>query len=117
LLWPQRQTLRNELINMDLETTRNVVISNMPFRTGRMFLHGAKFYETEQYILTVYDLMAVPYIRYNEEGTIFTTKNKGFISQKTVGELIAVEAMGEKASGYADNAKRRAAMLSCDLRG
>lgn len=103
--------------NMDLETTRNVVVSNMPFRSGFMFVHGAKFYETEHYILTRYDLQAVPYIRYNEEGTIFTQKNKGFISQKTIGELIACEAMGEKTSGYADNAKRRIGNLSCEIIG
>jgi len=102
---------------MDLEKTRNIVVANMPFRSGFMFIHGAKFYETDHYILTRYDLQAVPYIRYNEEGTIFTQKNKGFISVKTVGELIAAEALGVPTTGYSDASRKRVMELSCVIIG
>ncbi len=64
-----------------------VVVGDMPYDTGYMFLNGASFYETNAFILVKYDIERVPYIIYNEEGTIFTTKNQYFIRDKTIGDL------------------------------
>lgn len=66
---------------------RSIVQAQMPYDTGFMFLAGAKYFETEHFLLTVYDTERVPYIVYNEEGTKYSDKNKGFISQQTVGAL------------------------------
>lgn len=60
----------------------------MPYDTGFMSLAGAKFFDTNMFILVKYDIDRVPYIVYNEEGTIYTEVNKGFIRQKTVGDLM-----------------------------
>lgn len=60
----------------------------MPYDTGFMFLEGASFFETNLFTLVKYNIGRVPYIVYNEEGTIFTTKNQYFIRDKTVGDLI-----------------------------
>ena len=65
-----------------------VVTSNMPYDTGFMSLNGARFFETNAFLLCKYDIERVPYIVYNEEGTIYTTKNKGFIKQQTIGDLL-----------------------------
>lgn len=65
-----------------------MILSNMPYDTGFMFLEGASFYETENFLLCRYEISRVPYIVYNEEGTKFTTKNQYFIRDKTVGDLI-----------------------------
>lgn len=70
-----------------LNDIRNIVVSNMPYDTGNMFMRGARFIETDLYWQVVYDLNAVPYIYYQEEGTIHSTKNKGFISVRTETEL------------------------------
>jgi len=67
---------------------RQIVTANMPYDTGFMSLAGAKFFETNTYMLVKYDTDRVPYIIYNEEGTIYTEVNKGFIRQKTVGDLM-----------------------------
>lgn len=66
---------------------RNIVLANMPYDTGFMFLEGASFYETNAFLLCRYEITRVPYIVYNEEGTVYTTKNQGFIRDKTVGDL------------------------------
>lgn len=76
-----------------LEDIRNVVLNCMPFDTGNMFMTGARFIETQHYYQIQYDLQTVPYIYFQEEG--FThyisgqeiTKNKGFISNLTHGQL------------------------------
>ena len=60
----------------------------MPYDTGFMFLEGASFYETENFLLCRYEISRVPYIVYNEEGTVYTTKNQYFIREKTVGDLL-----------------------------
>ena len=64
-----------------------VVVNNMPYASGYMFLNGAKFFETEHFMLCKYDIERVPYIIYNEEGTVFSTKNQYFIREKTIGDL------------------------------
>lgn len=98
---------------MNLETMRLVVTNNMPYDKGFMFMAGSKYYENEHFILCKYDTERVPYIIYNEEGTIYTVKNKNFIRYKTVGDLIRFESMSESnlranLSKYNDRAKRRA---------
>ena len=60
----------------------------MPYDTGFMFLNGARFFETNAFMLCKYDIERVPYIVYNEEGTVFTTKNQYFIRRKTIGDLL-----------------------------
>ena len=72
---------------MNLNEMRMIVQSNMPYDTGFMFMSGAKFQENNHFIICRYDTETVPYIIYNEEGTKYTEKNKGFISKQTVGEL------------------------------
>lgn len=73
---------------LNLSEVRNIVTSNMPYDTGFMSLAGAKFSENNHMMIVRYDTERVPYIVYNEEGTIYTQKNKGFISEKTIGALL-----------------------------
>lgn len=65
-----------------------IVTSNMPYDTGFMSQNGARFFENEHFMLCKYDIERVPYIVYQEEGTRFSTKNKGFIKNKTIGDLL-----------------------------
>ena len=88
---------------MNLGEFRDIVVGNMPYDTGNMFLNGASFYETEHFLLARYDTERVPYIIYNEEGTIFSVKNKGFISQQTVGALL----YGTDSAGMSEKVRRR----------
>jgi hypothetical protein len=81
---------------MNLEEFRSIVQSQMPYDTGFMFLAGAKYFDTEHFRLAVYDTERVPYIIYNEEGTVYSTKNKGFISQRTIGALNRYAVSGDK---------------------
>lgn len=67
---------------------RDIVLANMPYDTGFMFLEGASFFETNAFLLCKYNVGRVPYIVYNEEGTIYTTKNQYFIRDKTIGALV-----------------------------
>ena len=80
---------------MNLETMRMVVTTDMPYDTGFMFMAGAKFFENEHFLLCKYDTERVPYIIYNEEGTIFSTKNQYFIRRKTMGDLMRHESYAE----------------------
>jgi len=72
---------------------RNIVLANMPYDTGFMFLEGASFYETNAFLLCRYEITRVPYIVYQEDGfehyitKKMVTKNQGFIRDKTVGDL------------------------------
>ena len=98
---------------MNLETMRLVVTTNMPYDKGFMFMAGSKYYETEHFILCSYDTERVSYIVYNEEGTIFSTKNQFFIRRQTIGDLIrhaSYEEAGLRApvEKYEKRAKRRA---------
>lgn len=91
---------------------RLVVNGNMPYDTGFMFLAGAKFFDNDHFQLVKYDVERVPYIVYNEEGTRFTQVNKGFIRNKTVGDLLrhqSYQESGDRAPmlKLEDRAKRR----------
>ena len=72
---------------MDFAQFQNIVRFNMPFDTGNMFSNGTDFFDTPYFYRASYNINRVPYIVFNEEGTIYTQKNKGFISQKTVGMI------------------------------
>ena len=93
---------------MDLNTMRLVVTTDMPYDSGFMFMAGSKYYETEHFMLCKYDIERVPYIIYNEEGTIFSTKNQYFIRRKTVGDLM-------RHASYAEHGQR-APMLKLEER-
>lgn len=98
---------------MDLQDFRSIIQAQIPYDTGFMFLSGVKYYQTEHFLMAEYDTSRVPYIVYNEEGTIYTTKNKGFISERTVGALnrfATYEDKGERAlviSRYEEYNNRR----------
>ena len=64
-----------------------IILGNFPFDTGFMSRNGAEFFEDSEKITVIYNTTAVPYIVYNEEGTIYTTKNKGFITVRAEGKL------------------------------
>jgi hypothetical protein len=59
----------------------------VPFDSGFMLQNGLSVYETPFDQVGDYDCTIVPYIIYNEEGTRISTKNKGFISVRTIGAL------------------------------
>lgn len=66
---------------------QDVINSQVPFDTGNMFQNGIDYFDTPEYYLASYNVYRVPYIIYNEMGTKYSVKNKGFISDKTVGLL------------------------------
>ena len=66
---------------------REIVKANVPYRTGFLFTFGTRFNETDQYLVCTYDVTAVPYIPYLEEGTQQSKKHVGFISVKTITAL------------------------------
>jgi len=72
---------------MDYAQFINIIKANMPFDKGNMFNNGADYFDTPYFFKANYNNDRVPYIDYNEFGTIYTKKNKGFISQKTVGVI------------------------------
>jgi hypothetical protein len=74
---------------MSLGELRTIVDANKPFDTGYLFTFGNRYNETPMYKVAVYDLLTVPYIQFLEEGTAFSSKHKGFISNKTVGQINA----------------------------
>ena len=76
-----------------LQEIREIVGGCMPYDTGNMFLRGARYVETALYYQVQYDLALVPYIFYQEEGTVFFDGNKGFISRDTVSEINHLVAM------------------------
>ena len=47
---------------MNLGEFRDIVVGNMPYDTGFMFLAGASFFDTEHFMLARYDTDRVPYI-------------------------------------------------------
>ena len=73
---------------LTLNEMRMIVTANMPYDTGFMSLAGARYSENAHFMVTRYDIERVPYIVFNEEGTIYTEKNKGFIREQTVGDLM-----------------------------
>lgn len=72
---------------MDFPTFQSIVMAGTPFRTGNMMSNGWAYFDTPYRYEAHANVNAVPYIVFNEEGTIYTTKNKGFISKGIVGQL------------------------------
>lgn len=72
---------------MDFATFQNVVRANMPFDTGNMYNNGAVFFDTPYDFVASYNVRQVPYIVFQEEGTRFFSGNKGFIQNRTVGQI------------------------------
>lgn len=70
--------------NMSLDTIRMIVDAEKPFDTGYLYSFGNRYNETPQYKRVIYDLLAVPYIQFLEEGTQRSKKHVGFISQNTI---------------------------------
>jgi hypothetical protein len=91
---------------VNLNDFRNACLGEVPVDTRNMLLNGFRFYETDILFRCQADLGAVPYIYYNEEGTVFTQKNKGFISQKmvsAVNNLMVADMNGQTYSQYRPN--------------
>lgn len=74
---------------LTLSDLRTIVNANKPFDTGFLFNFGNRYNENGHYMVAIYDLVTVPYIQFLEEGTAFSTKHQGFISQDTVGQVNA----------------------------
>jgi len=70
-----------------------IVLAQTPVDSGFMIRNVAEFFDTPYEIVVEYNTSTVPYIIYQEEGFKhyrsgkMVTKNKGFISQKTTGQL------------------------------
>ena len=72
---------------MDFNTFQQEIRYLTPFDNGNMMINGWAFFDTPYQYVGIANVNAVPYIVFNEEGTIYTTKNKGFISEKITGRL------------------------------
>jgi hypothetical protein len=74
---------------LTLSDLRTIVDANKPFDTGFLFNFGNRYNDNGHFMVAIYDLITVPYIQFLEEGTRYSTKHKGFISNKTVGQVNA----------------------------
>ena len=63
-----------------------IVQSGTPFDKGQMMDSWA-FFDTPYQYVAIADVSRTPYFVFNEEGTIYTQKNKGFISKGIVGQI------------------------------
>ena len=102
---------------MPFETFRNIINVNKPFDTGRMFLDGNRFFVTESYLHTRYDIQAVPYIYFQEKGTKFFDGNKGFIEINTITELNQVAIFNQagitsESVGFRDASRAKSTLIS-----
>ena len=74
---------------LTLSDLRTIVDANKPFDTGFLFNFGNRYNDNGHFMVAIYDLITVPYIQFLEEGTRYSNKHKGFISNKTVGQVNA----------------------------
>jgi len=74
---------------LTLSDLRTIVDANKPFDTGFLFNFGNRYNDNGHFMVAIYDLITVPYIQFLEEGTRYSIKHKGFISNKTVGQVNA----------------------------
>ena len=72
---------------MDFGTFQKVIMAGTPFDKGVMMQQGWAYFDTPIQFIAIANTNGVPYIVYNEEGTIYTQKNKGFISKGLTGQL------------------------------
>ena len=70
---------------MDFNTFQGTVKAGTPFDTGQM-MDSWLFYDTPYQFVAQADIARTPYFVFNQEGTIYTQKNKGFID-RIVGEI------------------------------
>lgn len=63
-----------------------IVKSGTPFDKGQMQESWA-FFDTPYQYVAIADIQRTPYFVYNEEGTVYTQKNKGFIRNGIVGQI------------------------------
>ena len=74
---------------MQLYNLVEIVVGNMAefADTGKMAREGAEFFETPNELVAIYNVTGVPYIVFQEEGTKYYDKNKGFIKNKAEGKI------------------------------
>lgn len=97
---------------MNLSEFYSTLAYFVPFKSGFMLQNGLSVYETPFDQVGNYDCNVVPYIIPNEEGTKYTTKNKGFISVDTVGALNRYNTDGKSVVGTNERlAERQNRML------
>ena len=82
-------------MSINLADVITIVLAQTPVDKGFMISHVAEFFDTPTELVIEYNTSTVPYIIYQEEGFKhylsgkMVTKNKGFISNKTTGQLNA----------------------------
>lgn len=72
---------------MDFNTFQNVIRAGTPFDKGNMMENGWAYFDTPYQFIAIANTNGVPYIVFNEEGTVYSQKNKGFIRNKLTGQL------------------------------
>jgi hypothetical protein len=77
---------------MPFDIFKSIIDNNKPYDKGYMFTNGNRYIVDQTYTKTTYDLLAVPYILFQEEGTKFFQGNVDFIQADTVNELNATAA-------------------------
>jgi hypothetical protein len=68
----------------DMNTALGLARSVAPFKTGNLRYNSISAYLTDDGWAVQYSLQNAFYIYFQEEGTRFTTRNQGFIANKTV---------------------------------
>lgn len=102
---------------LEFTTFRHIIDVNKPYDTGYMMINGNRYTVNEAYTKATYDLIAVPYIKFQEEGTKFFDGNKDFIANNTMQELnqaAAYHAAGitNETVGFRDATRARTSMIS-----
>ena len=102
---------------MDFSTFRNIIDTNKPYDKGYMMIFGNRYTVSNDLTKATYDVDAVPYITYQEEGTKFFDGNKGFISENTVTELNQVatyksHGVSQEGVAFEDATRARQSMIS-----
>lgn len=102
---------------MPFSTFRHIIDVNKPYDKGYMFIFGNRYIINDEYTKATYDLIAVPYTRFQEEGTKFFDGNKDFIRLNTMAELNQVASfhaagVTNEIVGFRDAARARASMIS-----
>lgn len=98
----------NAMITLD--EMRSIIDSYKPYDTGYLFMFGNRYNETEQFQVAIYDLITVPYIQFLEEGTKFSQRHVGFISDKTVNAIN--NATASSLMNADKNNQKRSSMIS-----
>lgn len=70
---------------MTMAEFMQVVLGNIPVKSGYMLRVAPMFFDTAHEYLCVYS--GVEYLEFQEEGTVFFQGNQGFIRNRTMGQL------------------------------